>query len=385
MRLLIITQDFPPRIGGIENYTRQVSLRLAASHDTTVVAPLVRGSAAVDAMLPFRVVRVPVPPNALPLALRPVLNHLLKRGQFDATLHSQWQTARFALQARERGHIGRVFIAAHGRELLIRPDPALARVTRAYENRRRHSLAEADLVFAVSRYTAEIACRQGARQERVVVVPNGVDPTHLASSTGSMLRDRLGAKQGPVLLTVCRLVPRKGVDLVLRSLPELLRSFPDLVYVVVGDGPERRRLQTLAAGLGVARSVRWEGRIAHAEIRHYFAACDLFVLAPRNLEPDVEGFGLVYLEAAAAGKPVVASDAGGIADAVVNGETGLLVPEGSGAHLSGAIINLLSNPEWGARLAAGGKTRVLNRMTWDVIAAQMRSAIMASLTNPPLH
>lgn len=371
MRLLVVSQDFPPRVGGIETYSLELAKSFARSDEVTVVAPWNARARNLDERLPFLVERVRVPPNLLPLAMRGVVRRLLARERFDAAFHAQWQTARFTLEARRAGRVGSVFVAVHGRELLLRPEPALPGLTHYYRARRSRTLQEADAVIAVSGYVSKLAQDEGARPDRVYVCPNGVDAERFANGNGVDPRQAFHIGEGPLLLTVCRLVGRKGVDLVLLALPKILSRFPDLRYIIVGDGPKRTELERIARELGVSHAVRWAGRLPYSVVPHYVRACDVFVMTPRNIPPDVEGFGLVFLEAAAAGKPVVGSRAGGIEDAVVHGETGLLTDEGSIEQIEASIISLLENRQLALRLGERGRERVMAEMTWDHAAARV--------------
>jgi phosphatidylinositol alpha-1,6-mannosyltransferase len=143
---------------------------------------------------------------------------------------------------------------------------------------------------------------------------------------------------------------------------------PDLVYVVAGDGPDRERLVELARRLGVDESVRFVGAVEDAELPLWYSLGDVFVMPSRSDPPDVEGFGIVYLEAAACERPVVAARAGGVPDAVADGVSGLLVEPGDRDGLARALAELLSDPARRANLGRRARERVLAELTWDRIA-----------------
>ena len=255
----------------------------------------------------------------------------------------------------------------HGRELLLPGPPGLRRPFAAV---RRAVLRRSDHVLPVSTYTASLVRGLGVPATRCTVVRNGVTPLLETASPEPLLADG----RGPVLLTVARLVRRKGIADVLDALPPLVRALPGLVYVVVGDGPERRALLARAERLGIAANVRFVGAQAEAALAAWYAAADVFVMTPRTLPPDVEGFGLVYLEAGAAGLPVVATRSGGVSDVVVDDETGLLVAEGDIPALTDALRRLLTRPDLRAQLGAAGRAQA-HRLTWDATADRILSIL----------
>lgn len=381
MRLLFVTQDFPPDVGGIQTYAAALAPRLASRCDAfAVVAPRQPRAAAVDAALPFPVHRWPARPDLLLLPALIALPALARRFRCDVALHAQWSTAPASLGARRlTGFPRRVAVAAHGRELLFNPfasDPAF--LQRAYDGLRRRTLTRADSFFPVSRYTQGLLQQSGANERRCTVVPNGTDPARFAPGGASALRRRLGLGTRPALLTVGRLVPRKGVDTMLRALPRIAQAVPDVRYLVAGKGPDRARLEALARRLGVASRVRFLGAWPPERLRALYAAADVFVMPSREAPPDVEGFGIVFLEASACGTPVVGARAGGIPDAVAHGESGLLVPPAAPAALAEACLQLLRDPERARRLGRQGRQRVLRRFTWDRVADSLFDSLSAS-------
>jgi phosphatidylinositol alpha-1,6-mannosyltransferase len=171
-----------------------------------------------------------------------------------------------------------------------------------------------------------------------------------------------------MLLTVGRLVPRKGVDTVLRALPRIAASVPEVQYVVAGTGPDRNRLERLAVRNGVRDRVHFVGYVADDVLSSYYSAADLFVMPAREALPDVEGFGLVFLEANACGTPAVGARSGGIPDAIVDGETGLLVPPNAPGSLAEATTRILTTPDLADTLGRQGRHRAVNEASWDQIA-----------------
>jgi glycosyltransferase involved in cell wall biosynthesis len=236
----------------------------------------------------------------------------------------------------------RVAVLGHGVEVWQRLPFALRQVLRL-----------ADAVVAPSHYTAmQLQAANRVRLQRVSVIPHGLDPSWQAPLPAPPDARRAG----PTLLTVARLSTadiRKCVDQVIAALPLVLAEFPEARLVIAGQGDDRARLEALAAHQGVAAHVEFRGETGEDALRMLYATCDLFVLPSRK-----EGFGLVFAEALACGKPVVAARAGGTAEVVEHGVTGLLV-SGEGHELAQAITSLLRDPDTRARLGAAGRARVI--------------------------
>jgi phosphatidylinositol alpha-1,6-mannosyltransferase len=184
-------------------------------------------------------------------------------------------------------------------------------------------------------------------------------------------KHHLGA--APVLLTVGRLQRRKGQDMVIHALPQILQSLPQVKYVIVGTGEELTSLTTLAQELGVQDSVVFAGIVPDQELAAYYAACDVFIMPNRQIGSDIEGFGMVYLEASAAGKPVVGGKSGGTDDAILSDVTGLRVDGNSSVEIANAIIDLLSTPDKAKAMGMHGRQRVEREFTWDTVVQRTRA------------
>jgi len=225
-----------------------------------------------------------------------------------------------------------------------------------------------DRVVVNSLYTERQFVRLGLRAEKVIVLTPGVDADKIAASAGdsSELSCSRGASQAVRLLTVGTLVRRKGHDMVLRALAHLAPRYERLGYVVVGDGPNRCALEALASELRVSDRVRFLGRLADGETYREMAKCDVFVMPCRLLKERFgeEGFGIVFLEAAALGKPVVAGRSGGAPEAVVDGDTGILVDPESVVSLAQALERLILDGDLRGRLGAAGLLRVRKSFQW---------------------
>jgi len=375
MRLVLVTQDFPPLRGGIQTYALEVGRRLAARCEGfAVIAPDAEGAEAFDRTLGFRVFRRGSV-DMLPATLVPTLTDLTFDEGFDHALHAQWTTAPASLALRGLGRLKRVSIAAHGRELLLEPWRALGFAQRAYDAVRRQSLQRADRILAGSAFTAGLVRDLGVEPGRVAVTRYGTDPTRFSPRDATGLRERLGLGGRPVLLTIARLVERKGIHAVLAALPSVRRAVPSVAYVVVGDGPERERLESEARTNGVADSVQFVGSVPDEELPLWYSLGDVFVMPSRSDPPDVEGFGIVYLEAGACERPVVALRAGGVPDAVADGVSGVLVESDDPQALGATLSELLLDPARAADLGRRGRERVLRELNWDSVTERTLAAL----------
>ena len=365
MKLLLATQNFGPAIGGIEQYCGELARALSAEGaQVTVLAPDHAQAVAHDAAFPCEVVRYASGP-AKELGLARAL--LAERARpFDALVCLQWTSALLpALRPSAQ-----LAIVCHGKEVM--PLAAWSLRARAEQLARAAVLRRADRVVAVSRFTAEHAIAAGARAERVQVINPGVDAAPFAAAAARPS----GRSNGLRLLTVARLVERKGIDTVLRALPEIARRHPTLRYAIAGEGPDRARLEALAAQLGVGERVDWLGYVSQEALAPLYASADLFALPSRSIpeQGDIEGFGLVLLEAQAAGTPVIAARSGGMPDAVHDGVTGVLIAPDDSAALARVASELLADPARRARMSEAARTFAAGK-TWHATARSFLAAL----------
>jgi phosphatidyl-myo-inositol dimannoside synthase len=268
----------------------------------------------------------------------------------------------------------RMVCVAHGLEVTRRM-PRLKRWWLERTLRRCHDLV------AVSAFTrSAMAERFGLDAARILVLPNGVDPDRFRPDADvSALRQRHAWDAKRVILTLARVVERKGHDLVIRALPRIREQVPEVRYVIAGpdDGGETDRLRGLAEELGVGHAVEFTGGLSADEIPLYYNACDVYVMPSREVTRtgDTEGFGITFLEANACGKPVIGGRSGGVVDALEDGVTGFLVDPADADDLANRVILLLSDPELASRMGRAGRARVLASYTWARIAAELASRL----------
>jgi phosphatidylinositol alpha-1,6-mannosyltransferase len=393
-KLMLITSVFPPGGGGAAVVHYQLCKQFAA--ESCAVAPAARGAEVkrFDDPQPFPIFRVPLlagrPLRAGPrwfrvlwhvlvvrllfrLPLAAVLLFYLVRFRPEVVCIAGLPRLYWLLPLVRAVSRARVVFYIHGEEVSV---PASeGRIARWFTRRARAALKRADVVVTVSRWTQQRVLAAGVAPEKVKVVYNGLDHSRFfPGPADDALREKHNLVGRRTVLTVARLDVRKGHETVLRALPAVLAQVPNLVYLIVGDGPQRAHLKGLVAELGLSAHVVFVPSATDAEIPAYYHTCDLFVQPNRHMpDGDDEGFGLVFLEAGACRKPVVGGRSGGVPEAVVDGETGILVDGASVPETARAIIRVLMDPELATRLAANGQEHA-RRFDWRATAAGFRAA-----------
>jgi phosphatidylinositol alpha-1,6-mannosyltransferase len=356
---VLVTNDFPPDHGGIQRYMSRIAQELIKTGEPiVVVAPISAGSRQFDSLQTYRILRYPnigrlVGTVAMTLSL--LWARLTARRSY--IIASMWFPGGAAACLVPKFIRGRLAILAHGTE--IAPN-------RAGLRRRimRYVFARADVIVANSSFTADLLKQAGVRKSIAIVHP-GIDGSEIAPERAAT----------PSILSVGRLVQRKGFDKVIAAMPDVLKKFPTARYEVVGDGPQRDELEALARHLGVSEAVTFRGAIDDEELRKAYARAWLFALPVRAIGDDVEGFGLVYLEAALAGLPAVGGLRSGAQDAIVEGETGLLVEGASQQEVTNALIALLQDPDRARSMGERGRERATREFTWSLSARSIASAM----------
>lgn len=370
-RTLLLTNDFPPRPGGIQAYLQALASRLPAS-DLVVYAPAWPGAAAFDASLPFEVVRHP---GTLMLPVPDVLRRgreiARARGCETVWFGAAAPLALLAPYLRPAG-VERAVASTHGHEV------GWAMLPGARQALRRIGTT-VDAVTFVSRYTRARFAAAFGPQAALEFLPSGVDTETFAPDSAARhdLRTRYRLGERPVVVCVSRLVPRKGQDTLVRALPLIRAQVPGAALLLVGGGPYRGRLRRLAADVGVAEHVVLTGTVAWEELPAHYAVGDVFAMPCRTHGGglDVEGLGIVFLEAAATGLPVVVGRSGGAPETVRHGETGTLVNGRDVAEVARAISELLGDPALAAKYGAAGRDWMTHRWQWDQHAGRLRSIL----------
>lgn len=265
------------------------------------------------------------------------------------------------------------FVSTHGLDIML-PQKSSRK-----EKIMRRVLNEAQFITANSKFTKKELLNLDIAEEKIEVIypcPN-IKAAAVSLEQIRELKQELNLEDKRVLLTVGRLVKRKGQVKVIQALPALLKKFPELVYVVVGNGPESAILKAKSLKLGLKNKVIFLANISNEELPTYYQLSDIFVMPAENLAGDVEGFGIVYLEAAMLGLPSVAGKSGGVTEAILDGQTGLLVEPDNQEDLVQKISLLLEDQNLYQKLSAGGKARVEQDFQWDKQAAKLNKRIYA--------
>ncbi|HHL39518.1 MAG TPA: glycosyltransferase family 1 protein [Deltaproteobacteria bacterium] len=390
MRILVASSDFPLRDGGVATVAFEVARALdALGHDVTVLAPTQEhGDGEFDAALPFRVIRTRNVKDhyAKLLYQRLVVKRLAGREHFDWVAAQTWYPFGAAAAGVMGGMAKRpvLTVTVHGNEIL---NPRFR--SPFWRRRMKRTFETADAIFCVSSATArklhEVTDGLCRVEEKVRIVGNGVDiETFKPAPPKEELLRRYGLEGRPVLLTLARLVERKGQDTVIRALPAIKKAVPGVRYLICGKGDYEGELKKLAAETGVAGDVVFAGFVPNEQRPDHYNLCDVYVMASREIERrgDVEGFGITYLEAGACAKPVVAGRSGGTADAVVDGETGLLADPEDPADVADKCIRLLGDRA--TARAMGGKARetAAGRYRWAEICETMAAAAAEHAAGP---
>jgi len=374
VNLVFLAGDFPPAFGGIQKLCYGLCQALvAAGHDLRVIASAQPGDRRTDGASGLPTIRCRAPSRlSAALNMARALRRLGRGGPApDAIIATKWSPEGQAYLLSGLRSRCPLVLMGYGREFL--PEPG--RRLRAWAQRAVLRASRGAIV--ISRFTAAQMRAAGVPPGGIRIVPPGIDPTEFPPPAGlAAARQRLGWPNGPTVLTIARLVRRKGVDTVIEALPAIARAVPDVHHVVLGGGPESERLTALAETLGVRDRVRFLGSLSDHDKAVCLHLCDVMAMPSRDLpsEPP-EGFGIVYLEANLCGKPVVAADTGGVADAVEEGTNGILVQPDRPDQIAEAVVRLLTDPGLARSLGEAGRRRAAERFAWSAIAPQFTEAV----------
>lgn len=367
MTHLLVTNDYPPKLGGIQTYLWELWRRLPEGR-AHVLTTSYDGDAAFDATQSYPIERA----DTVLLPLPQVRDRILRAAdRIDADLIVLDPAHVVGLLGPSLGRPYAVIV--HGAELAI---PAR---TPGYGLGVRKVLRDARLIIAAGAYVAREASAL-APDVDVVDIPPGVDGEAFTPSTPmkrAATRRRLGIPDdAEVVVHLSRLAPRKGADTLIKAVAELAPSRPNLIGLIAGAGRDEKRLRALAAGLRAP--VRFLGRIPQNEMAATYGAADVFAHVCRNRWGGLEqeGFGIIFLEAAACGVPQIAGNSGGAGDAVLDGVTGFVIDPPTDAHaVARALDNLLDNPERAAEMGRAARQRALLDFSYDDLAVRLDNAL----------
>lgn len=379
-KIILITSNFPPIIGGISHHLYEICKHLPKNKVKVIALPS-KGFKKFDDQQDFPIVRLSLPTNwyykrlfkffapfyFMKIVMEKETDIILCGQAHHSLMLPAW------LNWRLKGVPYGVF--GYGLDL-SKPQ------NRWYRKIFNSLLCSAQLLLADSQAAAKIMMEIGADQNRIFVVNPTINSKKLISKVSSKtIRNRYGLGNKKCIVTIGRLVERKGHDIVLKALPQILQQIPDLHYLIVGSGPNEISLKKQVSNMGLEKYVTFTGRVPDDEIGAYYELCDIFVMISREIpeKGDLEGFGIVYLEANYFGKPVVAGRSGGVEDAVIHNKTGLLVDPTKSDEVANAIITLLSNSNFAKTLGNTGKTRVINEFSSEKSARNLFNLLSKEL------
>jgi phosphatidylinositol alpha-1,6-mannosyltransferase len=368
VRTLLVTNDFPPRPGGIQSYLQGLCDRLPGG-ELVVYAPGWPGDREHDRARSYPVYRHPgslMLPT--PAVLRRASNLVREHG-----VRTVWFGASAPLavlgRALRRAGAARVVASTHGHEVGWSMLPGPRQVLRRIGD-------SVDALTTISRYTRDRVAAAFGPRAALEVLPSGVDSTLFRPDPAARdeLRRRYHLGAAPVVCCVSRLVPRKGQDTLIRALPRIRQRVPGVRLLLVGGGPDERRLRRLATACGVTDAVLLVGRVPAEELPAHYAVGDAFGLPCRTHAGglDVEGLGIAALEAAAAGLPVVIGDSGGAPETVRDGVTGYVLSGRDVAALADTLVTLLGDPARAEAMGAAGRDWMRRDWSWPARVAQLR-------------
>lgn len=375
-RLLLVTEMYPPQVGGIQAYLGGLWGALPSA-SSFVVAASSPGDRAWDTAQSYRIVRAPAKAWTYPRWRRfsGSARELVRRERIEAVVCGKALfEGRAALRLADEFDIPYV-VCTHAMEI--------ATWLKFPKTRRDlfRVLAGASRITVVNEGTKRLLLDHRIPEAKLVKIYPGVSEAFFSLPTGLeefRARFRLSGKR--VVTSVARLVPRKGHAVLIEAFPAVLQAIPDVHLLFVGDGPERERLRERTERLGLVGAVTFAGALPDDDVRRAVAISEAFVLTPLEIGGDVEGFGIVYVEAAALGKPVVGSRTGGVPEAVLHDRTGLLVPPANPSAAAEAMIALLTNDTLRRRLGDAARERANREFHWKGRALLFQGMLHTAIT-----
>ena len=363
-RTLVVTNDFPPRVGGIQR-TLESLCRALPAEKVSVIAPSAEGSGTFDGSAPFGVSRErsrfiwPTPSFADRLEAE------VARSDADVVLFGDAFPLAL-LGPRLASHGTPYVVLAHGFDYWLSTVPIAHAVMERMTSR-------ASRVAGCSEFIARRVRTAVPRRVPVSVLHPGADVERFRPDLATAdIREHHGLGDRPLIVCVSRLVPRKGQDVLIRAMRAIQRRVPEAGLLIVGSGPYEAKLRTLAER-APTRSVTFAGEVSEEDLPRYYTVGDVFAMPCRTRAAglEVEGWGNVFIEAAACGRPVVVGDSGGSREALVHGETGLLVDGSDVEGVADALATLLEDPAYALRLGKNGRARVEREHTWPRVAERL--------------
>jgi len=375
-KLLVLSYDLPPRGGGIGRYTQDLVNQWAESgvHILLIGAPEVADPTLFEGhRIRIRLVKRGAMRSFSFWRLFLMLPWLVYKEKVEKVFITNWTPYGICGVWVKILTGVPYFVASHGKELMAETCPS--GIHRAL---RKTVFRGAEKVFTISGFTRDLLLNLKVFDRKILQIPNGINLRRVSNVMNDGLVYDSGFRGKRVILTVARLDMHKGHDKVIEALPLLLQEFPDIHYVVCGEGVLKESLGLLVHERGLDQHVTFLGFTADSMLSSLYSLAEIFVMVSRNENGCVEGFGLSFLEAAAAGKPVIGGNSGGIPDAVIHGETGFLVDPLSTTDIAERIGLLLRDTALATRLGRQGRIRLENKLDIKLIAGKYLQQIFDS-------
>jgi phosphatidylinositol alpha-1,6-mannosyltransferase len=370
LHVFVVTNDFPPRMGGI-NYLVDQVLRRFPRGEVTVFSSTYPGASEFDKTYPHEVIRLPTMMMLPTPGVRRRVHAELRARKPDVVLFGAiWPLGHMGPGIRQKLGIPYAGMS-QGLELTAARVPGLLKPIGT----------QALFVTAGSEWTRRRLSRAFGRLGDMPLMASGIDADFTPGVSDAFVRERHALGSAPVICCVSRLVPRKGQDMLIGALPQIANEIPDVRLLIVGIGPHERALRRLAQRSGMSDRIVFAGGVPYKELPAYFRTGDVFAMPCRSrwFGLDVEALGAVFLQGAAVGRPVIVGRSGGAPEAVRDGETGILVDPTSVDDIAAAAISLLQDPQRAAEMGAAGARWVHKEWTWDAQSARLRQLLIDGL------
>ena len=373
-RVLVVTNDFPPRTGGIQSFVHGIVERLPAD-SVVVLTSNWRGSDQWDATQPYPIIRTRSSVMLPGLRARRLARRLVREYHCDTVVFGAAVPLGLMAPTLRTAGVTRCVGITHGHEAGWTRWPILRQIVAVVGRR-------LDAMTYLGEYTrSHIAPVIGAKATAMVRLAPGINTKEFAPSAhGLQRRSQWDLEDRPVVVCVSRVMPRKGQDMLVRAWPQVQQFVPNAALLLVGGGPHRKKVRKLIDQLGLSGDVVMTGTVERDQLPSYYSAGDVFAMPcrTRNAGLDVEGLGIVYLEASACGLPVIAGRSGGAPDAIREGVTGVSVDGRSPTDIASAIVRLLQDPQLSAQMGQAGRAWVESQWTWQSQIAVVDQLIAAS-------
>lgn len=371
---LFITNDFPPRPGGIQTFVYEIVRRFKPDQ-VTVLTSTWTGAAQFDAEHEFEVIRANTEMLLPTKKTYELAKQIIQTKNIDQVIFGA--SAPLGLLARPLRKLGvkKIIAFTHGHEVGWAKTPVTKQLLRKIAK-------EVDVLTYLTEYTRKQILKglpenAAAKMHQLLPAVDSEQFNISNKSLGTELRTQIGFANRPVIVSVSRLMARKGHDQLIKSMPRVRAQIPGAALVIVGDGPYRKKLEKLVSKLSLEQDVYFTGKVPFVDLPKWYAVGDIFVMPCRTRTAgwDVEGLGIVYLEASATGLPVIAGDSGGAPEAVEPGQSGFIVSGTNQDQLVKQIVELLADSELRDRMGTFGRNWVQTNWTWDRVVQRLNILI----------